>query len=186
MCVYTTTLETIMCALRTTKIKQKKGFSLSDWQLLQSKAKFNSEDENSVYDTSIGRILFNDILPEGMPFDLINTTLDSKQISSLIDTCYRKAGLKRTVIFADRLMYIGYEFSTKSGSSIGIDDFVIPEDKERIVSEAEKEVKDIESQFASGLVTKGEKYNKAIDIWTRANEMIAIRFFAIHHLIFCR
>jgi DNA-directed RNA polymerase subunit beta' len=87
--------------------------------------------------------------------------------------CYRKAGLKATVIFADRLMYKGYEFSTKSGSSIGIDDFVIPDDKQRIVSEAEQEVKDIESQFASGLVTKGEKYNKAIDIWTRANEMIA-------------
>ena len=70
-------------------------------------------------------------------------------------------------------MYLGYEFSTKSGSSIGIDDFVIPEDKQKIVGEAEQEVKDIESQFASGLVTKGEKYNKAIDIWTRANEMIA-------------
>ena len=70
-------------------------------------------------------------------------------------------------------MYKGYEFSTKSGSSIGIDDFVIPDDKQRIVGEAEQEVKDIESQFASGLVTKGEKYNKAIDIWTRANEMIA-------------
>ena len=108
-----------------------------------------------------------------MSFDLVNKTLDSKQISSLIDFVYRKAGLKRTVIFADRLMYLGYEFSTKSGSSIGIDDFVIPDDKQRIVSEAEQEVKDIESQFASGLVTKGEKYNKAIDIWTRANEMIA-------------
>ena len=108
-----------------------------------------------------------------MSFDLVNRTLDSKQISALIDICYRKAGLKATVIFADRLMYKGYEFSTKSGSSIGIDDFVIPDDKQRIVSEAEQEVKDIESQFASGLVTKGEKYNKAIDIWTRANEMIA-------------
>ena len=108
-----------------------------------------------------------------MSFDLVNKTLDSKQISSLIDFVYRKAGLKRTVIFADRLMYLGYEFSTKSGSSIGIDDFVIPEDKQKIVGEAEQEVKDIESQFASGLVTKGEKYNKAIDIWTRANEMIA-------------
>ena len=108
-----------------------------------------------------------------MSFDLVNRTLDSKLISSLIDDCYRKAGLKSTVIFADQLMYLGYEFSTKSGSSIGIDDFVIPDDKEKIVVEAEKEVKDIESQFASGLVTKGEKYNKAIDIWTRANEMIA-------------
>jgi DNA-directed RNA polymerase subunit beta' len=108
-----------------------------------------------------------------MPFELVNRTLDSKSVSNLIDTVYRKAGLKRTVIFADQLMYMGYEFSTKSGSSIGIDDFIIPDDKESIVSEAEQEVKDIEAQFASGLVTQGEKYNKAIDIWSRANEMIA-------------
>ena len=131
------------------------------------------DEPTQIIETTTGRALLYDLLPEGMSFDLINLTLDSKKISSLIDMCYRKAGLKRTVIFADRLMYLGYEFSTKSGSSIGIDDFVIPADKERIVSEAEKEVKDIESQFASGLVTKGEKYNKAIDIWTRANEMIA-------------
>ena len=131
------------------------------------------DEPTEIVDTTTGRTLLYELLPEGMPFELVNRTLDSKSISSLIDDCYRKAGLKRTVIFADRLMYMGYEFSTKSGSSIGIDDFVIPDDKQKIVSEAEKEVKDIESQFASGLVTKGEKYNKAIDIWTRANEMIA-------------
>ena len=108
-----------------------------------------------------------------MPFDLVNQTLDSRKISMLIDFCYRKSGLKSTVIFADRLMYMGYEFSTKSGYSICVDDFVIPEDKDQIVKDAEKEVKDIEAQFASGLVTKGEKYNKAIDIWSRANELIA-------------
>ena len=132
------------------------------------------EDEaTQILDTTVGRALLYELLPEGMPFELVNRTLDSKSISSLIDTVYRKAGLKRTVIFADQLMYMGYEFSTKSGSSIGIDDFIIPDDKESIVSEAEQEVKDIEAQFASGLVTQGEKYNKAIDIWSRANEMIA-------------
>ena len=108
-----------------------------------------------------------------MPFSLVDRTLDSKAVSNLIDVCYRKAGLKKTVIFADQLMYMGYEHSTRSGSSIGIDDFIIPANKQSIVSEAEQEVKDIEAQFASGLVTQGEKYNKAIDIWTRANEMIA-------------
>ena len=134
----------------------------------------NLDDEpTQIIETTTGRTLLYELLPEGMSFDLVNRTLDSKKISTLIDFVYRKAGLKATVIFADRLMYLGYEFSTKSGSSIGIDDFVIPDDKERIVGEAEQEVKDIESQFASGLVTKGEKYNKAIDIWTRANEMIA-------------
>jgi len=131
------------------------------------------DEATQILDTTVGRALLYELLPEGMPFELVNRTLDSKSVSSLIDTCYRKAGLKRTVIFADQLMYMGYEFSTKSGSSIGIDDFIIPDDKERIVSEAEQEVKDIEAQFASGLVTQGEKYNKAIDIWSRANEMIA-------------
>jgi DNA-directed RNA polymerase subunit beta' len=132
------------------------------------------EDEaNQILDTTVGRALLYELLPEGMSFDLVNRTLDSKSVSSLIDNVYRKAGLKRTVIFADQLMYMGYEFSTKSGSSIGINDFIIPDDKERIVSEAEQEVRDIEAQFASGLVTQGEKYNKAIDIWSRANEMIA-------------
>ena len=131
------------------------------------------DEETQIVDTTVGRALLYELLPEGMSFELVNRKLDSKSISSLIDTCYRKAGLKRTVIFADQLMYMGYEFSTKSGSSIGIDDFIIPDDKEKIVSEAEKEVKDIEAQFASGLVTQGEKYNKAIDIWSRANEMIA-------------
>ena len=132
------------------------------------------EDEAAqILDTTVGRALLYELLPEGMSFDLVNRTLDSKSVSNLIDTVYRKAGLKRTVIFADQLMYMGYEFSTKSGSSIGINDFIIPDDKERIVSEAEQEVRDIEAQFASGLVTQGEKYNKAIDIWSRANEMIA-------------
>ena len=131
------------------------------------------DEPSQIVETTTGRTLLYELLPQGMSFDLVNKTLDSKQISTLIDFVYRKAGLKSTVIFADRLMYLGYEFSTKSGSSIGIDDFVIPDDKQKIVSEAEQEVKDIESQFASGLVTQGEKYNKAIDIWTRANEMIA-------------
>ena len=132
-----------------------------------------AEEKLQILDTTVGRALLYELLPDNMPFELVDRTLDSKAISSLIDTCYRKAGLKRTVIFADQLMYMGYEFSTRSGSSIGIDDFIIPENKEKIVLDAEKEVKDIEAQFTSGLVTQGEKYNKAIDIWSRANEMIA-------------
>jgi len=124
-------------------------------------------------ETTLGRSILFGILPSSLSFDLVNKTLDSKAVSSLIDTSYRKAGLKETVIFADHLMYLGYEFSTKSGSSISIDDFVIPENKQQIVKSAETEVKDIEAQFSSGLVTQGEKYNKVIDIWSRANELIA-------------
>ena len=132
------------------------------------------EDEDTkIVETTIGRTLLYELLPQGMSFDLVNKTLDSKSISSLIDISYRKAGLKNTVIFADRLMYLGYEFSTKSGASLCVDDFIIPEEKQSIVEEAEDEVKDIEAQFASGLVTQGEKYNKVIDIWSRASEVIA-------------
>ena len=131
------------------------------------------EENTEIVETTVGRTLLYELLPEGMAFELINKTLDSKTISSLIDVCYRKSGLKKTVIFADRLMYMGYQFSTKSGASLCVDDFIIPEEKDHYVQEAENEVKDIESQFASGLVTKGEKYNKVIDIWSRANEMIA-------------
>jgi len=131
------------------------------------------DEATEIVETTLGRTLLYELLPEGMSFDLVNRNLDSKEISSLIDICYRKSGLKKTVIFADRLMYMGYQFSTKSGASLCVDDFVIPEEKEKYVNDAESEVKDIEAQFASGLVTKGEKYNKVIDIWSRANEMIA-------------
>ena len=130
-------------------------------------------EKTEIVETTLGRTLLYEILPEGMSFSLVNKTLDSKAISSLIDISYRKSGLKETVIFADRLMYMGYEYSTRSGASLCIDDFVIPSEKNKLVDEAEKEVKDIEAQFASGLVTKGEKYNKVIDIWSRANEIIA-------------
>ena len=131
------------------------------------------EEKTEIVETTLGRTLLYELLPEGMSFALINRTLDSEAISSLIDISYRKSGLKNTVIFADQLMYMGYQFSTKSGASLCIDDFVIPKEKDQYVNEAEKEVKDIEAQFASGLVTQGEKYNKVIDIWSRANEMIA-------------
>jgi DNA-directed RNA polymerase subunit beta' len=96
-----------------------------------------------------------------------------KQISQILNACYRNVGLKETVIFADQLMYTGYAYSTRSGSSIGVNDFVIPDEKVSIISQANTEVEEIESQFASGLVTQGEKYNKVIDIWSRANDIVA-------------
>ena len=124
-------------------------------------------------DTTVGRILVWEIIPEGMPFDMVNQPLVKKAISRLIDTCYRSVGLKATVIFADQLMYMGFKYSTRSGTSIGVNDFVIPDTKDGIIAKADAEVKDIESQFASGLVTQGEKYNKVIDIWSRANDVVA-------------
>jgi len=130
-------------------------------------------ETTNLVETTVGRVLLWEIVPEGMPFELVNKPMVKKAISAVINHCYRVVGLKATVIFADRLMYMGYDFSTKSGSSIGVNDFAIPEAKHEIVSRAESEVKEIESQYASGLVTQGEKYNKVIDIWSRANDLVA-------------
>jgi len=127
----------------------------------------------SVVDTTVGRALFYEIVPKAMAFELVNKPLDKKAISTLINVCYRNVGLKDTVIFADQLMYTGFAHSTSSGASIGVDDFVIPKEKDTIISEAEAEVAEIESQYASGLVTQGEKYNKVVDIWSRANDLVA-------------
>ncbi|TVU88175.1 MULTISPECIES: DNA-directed RNA polymerase subunit beta' [Halomonadaceae] len=126
-----------------------------------------------IYDTTVGRALLFRILPEGVPFKLIDQPMKKKAISSLINEVYRRAGLKPTVIFADQLMYTGFRLATWSGASIGVNDFVIPEAKTEIVDAAEAEVKEIEDQFSSGLVTAGEKYNKVIDIWSKANDKVA-------------
>lgn len=125
-----------------------------------------------IKETTVGRSLVFDIVPPGLPFELVNRALDTKAISDLINVCYRTVGLKETVIFADQIMYMGYEYSTISGASVGVEDFVIPKEKAMLIEEAENDIKEIESQFASGLVTQGEKYNKVIDIWTRANDLV--------------
>jgi DNA-directed RNA polymerase subunit beta' len=124
-------------------------------------------------DTTIGRALLFEILPKGLPFDLINQDMTKKAISATINACYRALGLKETVVFADQLMYTGFHYATRAGVSFGIDDIVIPEQKTRIVTSADNEVKEIQDQYASGLVTNGERYNKVVDIWSRANDQVA-------------
>ncbi len=126
-----------------------------------------------IYETTVGRAILADILPKGLGFSLINRTMNKKAISRLVDLCYRTLGAKRTVIFADRLMYTGFAYATRSGTSIGVNDLVIPESKETIIAGAEKQVKEIEKQYASGLVTKGERYSKVLDIWSHTNEQVA-------------
>ena len=130
-------------------------------------------DEKGIMDTTAGRALISDILPEGLPFSLINKPLTKKAVSQIVDQCYRRLGTKATVVFADQLMYMGFNYSTKSGISIGIDDLIIPEEKSSILADSEMQVKEIADQYASGLVTDGERYNKVIDIWSRANENVA-------------
>jgi len=137
----------------------------------------NDDDEKvtevAIVETTVGRVLLFNIVPEGLSFSMVNQKMTKKAISLILNACYRKVGLKETVIFADQLMYMGYKYSTRSGSSIGVNDFVIPKEKEEIITQANTEVEEIETQFASGLVTQGEKYNKVIDIWSRANDVVA-------------
>ncbi|ASP38257.1 DNA-directed RNA polymerase subunit beta' [Bacterioplanes sanyensis] len=133
----------------------------------------NTTVNTGLFDTTIGRAMLFRIVPKGLPFELVNQPMKKKAISRLINTAYRKVGLKDTVIFADQVMYTGFEFATRSGTSIGVNDFVIPDAKAEIIANADAEVKEIEDQFAAGLVTHGEKYNKVIDIWSRANELVA-------------
>ncbi len=125
------------------------------------------------FDTTVGRALLSEILPDALPFDLINQVLNKKAISRLINFCYRRVGLKDTVIFADQLMYAGFHYATRSGCSIGFEDLVIPEEKGDILGVAEREISEIQDQYASGLITNGERYNKVVDIWSRTNEQVA-------------
>src|SRR4029079_3048300 len=126
-----------------------------------------------IVDTTVGRALLAEILPEGLPYSFVNTELTKKNISRLINTSYRMLGLKHTVVFADQLMYTGFAYATRSGVSIGIDDMIIPDEKKGILGEAEKEVLEIQVQYQSGLVTAGERYNKVVDIWSQTNERVA-------------
>ncbi len=130
-------------------------------------------ERTRLVETTIGRALLAEILPPGLPFELINCPMGKKAISSLINTCYRRVGLKETVVFADQLMYTGFNYASKSGVSIGVDDMVVPLEKRKILEQAEMAVKEIEGQYNSGLVTKGERYNKVVDIWSHTNEQVA-------------
>ena len=124
-------------------------------------------------DTTVGRAIFSLILPKGLPFEIINQAMGKKQISKLLNECYRTLGLKDTVIAADQIMYTGFHYAMIAGASVGIDDMVIPAAKKDIIEAAEAEVIEIQEQFQGGLVTAGERYNKVIDIWSNANEKVA-------------
>ena len=125
------------------------------------------------YETTIGRAILSEILPAGLPFSIINKPLKKKEISRLINACFRRCGLKETVIFADKLMQAGFGLATRAGISISIGDMLVPTQKHDIISAAEHEVKEIAQQYTSGLVTDGERYNKVVDIWGRAGDQVA-------------
>jgi len=124
-------------------------------------------------ETTVGRAILSAVLPDGMPFELINCVMKKKAISGVINEGYRRVGLKDTVVLADQLMYTGYKYATLAGVSFCADDMMIPESKAEIIGRAEDDVKEIENQYSSGLVTQGERYNKVVDIWARTNEQVA-------------
>ncbi len=133
----------------------------------------NRVEETKLRDTTVGRAILWGIVPPGLSFDLVNQPMKKKAISRLVNACYRQLGLKSTVVFADQLMYLGFAQAARAGASIGLDDMVIPDNKAKILAEAEAEVKEIQDQYASGLVTNGERYNKVVDIWSHTNDQIA-------------
>ncbi len=127
----------------------------------------------TLVDTTVGRALLSEILPKGLPFEVLNKALKKKEISRLINTSFRKCGLKETVVFADKLLQNGFRLATRAGISIAVDDMLVPKEKPGIIDRAEKEVKEIAQQYASGLVTAGERYNKVVDIWGKAGDEIS-------------
>ncbi len=126
-----------------------------------------------LWETTGGRALLSEILPKGLPFSNINKALKKKEISKLINVSFRKCGLKETVVFADKLLQSGFRLATKAGISICIDDMLVPKEKHAIIARAQKEVKEIEQQYVSGLVTSGERYNKVVDIWGKSGDEVS-------------
>ncbi len=144
---------------------------LTEWTKDKDSGEF--VPETKLVETTVGRALLSEILPKGLPFSNINKALKKKEISKLINVSFRKCGLKETVVFADKLLQNGFRLATRAGISIAIDDMLVPKEKHEIIESAEKEVKDIEQQYVSGLVTVGERYNKVVDIWGKAGDKVS-------------
>ncbi len=144
------------------------------------KARYQNVDANykpitQRVETTPGRMLLSEILPRdpNVPFSLINRLLTKKDITNILDAVYRHCGQKETVIFADRLMQLGFSHACRAGISFGKDDLVIPAAKKKLVAEANEQVKEFEQQYLDGLITQGEKYNKVVDVWSRCTERVA-------------
>nr|MBP7414336.1 DNA-directed RNA polymerase subunit beta' [Giesbergeria sp.] len=144
---------------------------LTEWT--KNKATGEFEPATALVETTVGRALLSEILPKGLPFSNINKALKKKEISKLINVSFRKCGLKETVVFADKLLQNGFRLATRAGFSVAIDDMLVPTQKVEILARAETEVKEIEQQYVSGLVTSGERYNKVVDIWGKAGDDVS-------------
>ncbi len=144
-----------------------------DAKELHLQAKVKVRIEGKIYEATVGRVLLWYLAPRCLPFDNFNKVMKKKEISNLIDECFRIAGNKATVILTDRLKDIGYYFATIAGISIGINDMSIPQSKVELLSEADKKVSEIDTQYQEGLITVGERYNKVIDIWSDVGDRVA-------------
>ncbi|MEJ8838963.1 DNA-directed RNA polymerase subunit beta' [Ramlibacter sp. AN1133] len=144
---------------------------LTEWEKDKDSGQF--VPTTKLFDTTAGRALLSEILPKGLPFSVLNKALKKKEISKLINISFRKCGLKETVVFADKLLQNGFRLATKAGISIAVDDMLVPPEKKAIIERSEKEVKEIEQQYVSGLVTAGERYNKVVDIWGKAGDEVS-------------
>jgi len=144
-----------------------------DYNEIHLQARVKVRMDGKIVETTMGRIILGDLLPKSIPFNEVNKVLSKKALAQLIDYTYRNAGTKDTVILADRLKDIGYEYATKAGISICINDMKIPLSKEDFVEKAETDVLDVEQQYTDGLITSGEKYNKVVDIWSKVTEDVA-------------
>jgi DNA-directed RNA polymerase subunit beta' len=142
-------------------------------EYVKDKATGEFTAETKVVSTTAGRALLSEILPKGLAFSNLNKALKKKEISRLINASFRKCGLKETVVFADKLLQNGFKLATRAGISIAVDDMLVPKEKHGIIERAEKEVKEIAQQYASGLVTSGERYNKVVDIWGKAGDEVS-------------
>ena len=136
-------------------------------------AKIKVRMDGELVETTVGRVLLKEILPEEIPFHLINKVMKKGELANLIDYCYRFGGEKKTVLLSDRLKDLGYRYATLSGLSIAIDDMLIPPNKQKLLEEAQKEIEKVQDQYTEGLITDGERYNKVIDIWAQVTEKIA-------------
>jgi len=146
------------------------GVRLTEWTRAEGEGEF--VPATRLVETTVGRALLSEILPRGLPFANINKALKKKEISRLINVSFRKCGLKETVVFADKLMQAGFRLATRAGISIAIDDMLVPPQKHELIARAEREVKEIEQQYVSGLVTAGERYNKVVDIWGKTGDEV--------------
>ena len=163
----------VQCALDAGEVELTAKISVRITEYTKNKETEEFIASTKLIDTTVGRALLSEILPKGLPFSNINKALKKKEISKLINVSFRKCGLKETVVFADKLLQNGFRLATKAGISICVDDMLVPQEKHGIIDRATKEVKEIEQQYTSGLVTSGERYNKVVDIWGKAGDEVS-------------